>query len=65
MKKKKYQIQLELFSFRDARSLENEILRLEAEILSALRRGDLQRAANLTREQQVLLKDQIDNPARL
>ena len=59
MRRKKPGIQLELFSLRDARSVEEEIVRLEASIQAALRRGNLRLAADLTREQTALLQRQI------
>jgi len=59
MRRKKPANQLELFSLRDARSVEEEILRLEASIRAALRRGNLRLAADLTREQNDLLQRQI------
>ncbi len=53
--------QLELFWLSDTKSVENRIKRLEGELIFAIRRGDLQRAANLVRKQRTLLTFQIEN----
>lgn len=64
MRRKKPHNQLELFSLRDARSIEEEILRLEEGIQTAMRHGNLRLAARLTQEQQVLLQNQIARKRR-
>ena len=63
MRRKQPRNQLELFSLRDGRSVEEEILRLEAGIRAALRRGNLRLAADLTRAQSNLLQRQIGGSA--
>jgi hypothetical protein len=53
--------QLELFWLSDTKSVENRIKRLEGELILAIRRGDLQRAASLVRKQRTLLTFQIEH----
>jgi|GEM_PF-3802298 hypothetical protein len=52
--------QLELFPLYDVKSMDHEILRLEEEIMEAIRRGDLRRAEDLNREQQLLLRGMLN-----
>jgi len=59
MKRIKAKNQLDLFHTYDAKTLENQIKQLEAQITKAIREGNLRKAASLTEKQRIIIESQI------